>query len=38
MQSEEYFQTLAALWDGQLVVCALGTNANEWWRLTRSPD
>lgn len=37
MRSEEYFQTLADAWDGPLVVCALGTSANEWWRLTRSP-
>ena len=34
MQSEEYFQTLAALWDGQLVVCALGTSSREWYAAT----
>jgi thiamine pyrophosphate-dependent acetolactate synthase large subunit-like protein len=36
MTNDEYFETLQAHWQGQLVVCALGTSANEWWRRTRS--
>ncbi|HEX2765757.1 MAG TPA: thiamine pyrophosphate-dependent enzyme [Candidatus Limnocylindria bacterium] len=35
MKSTEYFETLKSHWTGQLVVCALGENSNEWWRLTR---
>jgi thiamine pyrophosphate-dependent acetolactate synthase large subunit-like protein len=31
---QEYFDTLHELWDGQIVICALGTNTDEWWRRT----
>jgi len=37
VRHEEYFRTLAQQWHGELVVCSLGTNANEWWKATRSP-
>ena len=32
MKLGDYFDTLHSLWDGQVVICALGTNADEWWR------
>ena len=34
MNVQEYFDTLHELWDGQIVVTALGTNLDEWWRRT----
>jgi sulfopyruvate decarboxylase subunit beta len=37
MKNSEYFETLRKHWSGQLVVCALGVNSNEWWRLTTDP-
>lgn len=36
MTHEEYFRTLKQQWQGELVVCSLGTNANEWWKATGS--
>ncbi len=36
MKSREYFRILADLLGDGLVVCALGTNANAWWNLTKS--
>ena len=35
MLPDVYFDTLHEAWDGQLVVCALGTNEDEWWRRTQ---
>jgi sulfopyruvate decarboxylase subunit beta len=32
MKLSEYFDTLDAHWNGQVVICALGTNGDEWWR------
>jgi sulfopyruvate decarboxylase subunit beta len=37
MTHDDYFRRLADLWADELVVCSLGTNANRWWTLTRSP-
>ncbi len=36
MTAEEYFDSLAAVWDGEFVVCALGESANGWWNATHS--
>lgn len=35
MNVAEYFDALHESWDGQIVVTALGTSEDEWWRRTR---
>jgi thiamine pyrophosphate-dependent acetolactate synthase large subunit-like protein len=38
MRLDEYFDALTAAWEDQLVVCALGWNADGWWDRTHSRE